>query len=136
LYVVVGHLYPARLRPRIFAAFATGRVVPSLVGAAIAGLIVEHISWRVVFLAVPVMAFPAALVMRPGLGRARTPEASTAQGSLWDKRARLAIAVALGVGLLHYGGQQRGVVQVVLLVWGSPLWSASRRSCCRPGRSG
>jgi MFS family permease len=118
LYVVVGHLYPAQLRPRIFAAFSTGWVVPSLVGPAIAGLIVEHTSWRVVFLAVPVMAIPAALVMRPGLGRARTPEGPTAQGSLWDKRARWAIAVALGVGLLHYGGQQRGVVQVVLLVAG------------------
>jgi MFS family permease len=118
LYVVVGHVYPAQLRPRIFAAFATGWVVPSLVGPAIAGLIVEHTSWRVVFLAVPVMAIPAALVMRPGLGRAGTPEGPTAQGSLWDKRARWAIAVALGVGLLHYGGQQRGVVQVVLLVVG------------------
>jgi MFS family permease len=118
LYVVVGHLYPARMRPRIFAAFATGWVVPSLVGPAIAGLIVEHTSWRIVFLAVPVMAVPAALVMRPGLGRTRTPEGPTAQGSLWDKRARSAIAVALGVGLLHYGGQQRGVVQVVLLVVG------------------
>jgi MFS family permease len=118
LYVVVGQLYPAQLRPRIFAAFATGWVVPSLVGPAIAGLIVAHTSWRVVFLAVPVLAIPAALVMRPGLGRARTPAGPTAQGSLWDKRARWAIAVALGIGLLHYGGQQRGVVQVVLLVLG------------------
>jgi MFS family permease len=118
LYVVVGHLYPAQLRPRIFAAFATGWVVPSLVGPAIAGLIVAHTSWRVVFLAVPVLAIPAVLVMRPGLGRARTPAGPTAQGSLWDKRARWAIAVALGIGLLHYGGQQRGVVQVVLLVVG------------------
>src|SRR3954465_1200900 len=71
LYVVVGQLYPARLRPRIFAAFATGWVVPSLVGPAIAGLIVEHASWRIVFLAVPAIAIPAALVMRPGLARGK-----------------------------------------------------------------
>ena len=113
LYVVVGQLYPARLRPRIFAAFATGWVVPSLVGPAIAGLIVEHTSWRIVFLAVPAMAIPAALVMRPGLARGSAHEARP--GRLWDKRAMWAIAAAVGVGLLHYGGQQRGVLQLVLL---------------------
>jgi MFS family permease len=118
LYVVVGQLYPARLRPRIFAAFASGWVVPSLVGPAIAGLIVQHTSWRVVFLAVPALAIPAALVMRPGLARVGTPDRQFEQKSLWDQRARWAIAVALGVGFLHYGGQQRGVVQVVLLVVG------------------
>jgi MFS family permease len=116
LYVVVGQLYPARLRPRIFAAFATGWVVPSLVGPAIAGLIVEHTSWRIVFLAVPVIAIPAALVMRPGLARGSAYDVRP--GKLWDKRALWAVAAAVGVGLLHYGGQQRGVVQIVLLVVG------------------
>jgi MFS family permease len=116
LYVVVGQLYPARLRPRIFAAFATGWVVPSLVGPAIAGLIVEHASWRIVFLAVPALAIPAALVMRPGLARGNTHEPRP--GKLWDKRALWAVAAAVGVGLLHYGGQQHGVLQVVLLVIG------------------
>ncbi|TCC11585.1 MFS transporter [Kribbella soli] len=116
LYVVVGQLYPARLRPRIFAAFATGWVVPSLVGPAIAGLIVEHTNWRIVFLAVPVIAIPAALVMRPGLARGSAYDVRP--GKLWDKRALWAVAAAVGVGLLHYGGQQRGAVQIVLLVVG------------------
>jgi MFS family permease len=116
LYVVVGQLYPARLRPRIFAAFATAWVVPSLVGPAIAGLIVEHASWRIVFLAVPVIGIPAALVMRPGL--AHGIEHEPRPGRLWDKRATWAVAAAVGVGLLHYGGQQRGALQIVLLVIG------------------
>jgi MFS family permease len=114
----VGHLYPAELRPRIFAAFSTGWVVPSLVGPAIAGFIVQHTSWRVVFLAVPVLAVPAVLVMRPGLARVGASRRQVEQKSLWDKRATCAIAVALGVGLLHYGGQQRGVLQVVLIALG------------------
>jgi MFS family permease len=114
LYVVVGHVYPAELRPRIFAAFASGWVVPSLVGPAIAGLIVEHTSWRVVFLAVPVLAIPAALVMRPGLSRIESP-AQRSGRSVWNRSAAWAVAVAVGVGLLHYGGQQRGGVQLVLL---------------------
>ncbi|GAA1591416.1 MULTISPECIES: MFS transporter [Kribbella] len=116
LYVVVGHLYPAGLRPRIFAAFATGWVVPSLVGPTIAGLIVEHASWRLVFLAVPAIAIPAVLVMRPGL--ARRSGYDVRPGKLWDKRALWAVAAAVGVGLLHYGGQQRGVLQIVLLAIG------------------
>jgi len=117
LYVVVGHLYPAALRPRIFAAFATGWVVPSLVGPAIAGLIVEHTSWRIVFLAVPALAIPAALVMRPGLAHLGSPRPSE-QRRLWDRRALWAVAAAVGVGLLHYGGQQRGVLQLVLVLVG------------------
>ncbi|TCO46385.1 putative MFS family arabinose efflux permease [Kribbella antiqua] len=116
LYVVVGHLYPAALRPRIFAAFATGWVVPSLVGPAIAGLVVEHTTWRAVFLAVPAIAIPAALVMRPGLARGSAHEARP--GRLWDKRALWAVAAAVGVGLLHYGGQQRGALQLILLASG------------------
>jgi len=116
LYVVVGQLYPARLRPRIFAAFATGWVVPSLVGPAIAGLIVEHASWRIVFLAVPAIAIPAVLVMRRGLAHGIPHEPRP--GRLWDKRAFWAVAAAVGVGLLHYGGQQRGLVQLVLLAVG------------------
>ncbi|TWD80424.1 MFS transporter [Kribbella amoyensis] len=116
LYVVVGHLYPAALRPRIFAAFATGWVVPSLVGPAIAGLIVEHTNWRIVFLAVPVMAIPAALIMRPGL--ARGDVRATTSGKLWNRQAWWALAAAVGVGLLHYGGQQRGVLQLALIVVG------------------
>lgn len=116
LYVVVGQLYPARLRPRIFAAFATGWVVPSLVGPAIAGLIVEHTSWRSVFLAVPALAIPAALVMRPGLARGDRYELRP--GRMWDKRAMWAVAAAVGVGLLNYGGQQHGAVQLGLLAIG------------------
>ncbi|MFC0624845.1 MFS transporter [Kribbella deserti] len=117
LYVVVGQLYPAALRPRIFAAFASGWVVPSLVGPAIAGLIVQHASWRIVFLAVPVLAIPAALVMRPGLGR-MAPPVSGSTDSIWNRRTAWAVAVAIGVGLLHYGGQQTGTLQVVLLAIG------------------
>jgi MFS family permease len=117
LYVVVGHLYPPELRPRIFAAFATGWVVPSLVGPAIAGLIVEHASWRIVFLAVPALAVPAAFVMRSGLAGANSGTVQKA-GSIWDRQALWAVAAAVGVGLLSYGGQQHGGLQLVLLAVG------------------
>ena len=46
LYVLVGRQYPQALRPKIFAAFSAGWVVPSLIGPALSGLVVEHLGWR------------------------------------------------------------------------------------------
>ncbi|MCW3844199.1 MFS transporter, partial [Micromonospora yasonensis] len=80
LYVIVGQAYPEELRRRIFAAFAAAWVVPSLVGPAVAGLIVEHLGWRWVFLAVPVVAVPAALLIQPGLRSLGCDNSSSAGG--------------------------------------------------------
>jgi len=52
LYVIVGRLYPESLRPKVFAAFSAGWVVPALIGPAVSGAIVEHVGWRWVFLGV------------------------------------------------------------------------------------
>ncbi|MER7167200.1 MFS transporter [Micromonospora sp. NPDC000207] len=114
IYVTVGQAYPEQLRPRMFAAFAAAWVVPSLVGPAVAGLVVEHLGWRWVFLAVPVLALPAALLVERGLrgvGPAAPGETAT------DARARIAWACVAGVSaaLLHYGGQQRGAHAVIVV---------------------
>ncbi|MHB1490656.1 MAG: MFS transporter [Cellulomonas sp.] len=68
LYVVVARVYPELVRPRVFAAFAAAWVVPGIIGPGVAGLVVEHLGWRWVFLGVPVLAVPALLVLRPALG--------------------------------------------------------------------
>ncbi|MGB2567702.1 MFS transporter [Micromonospora citrea] len=115
LYVVVGQAYPEELRRKVFAAFAAAWVVPSLVGPAVAGLIVEHLGWRWVFLAVPAVAVPAALLVQPGLRSLRTPGvAGLPAGAL----ARIGWAAGAGVSaaLLHHGGQQRGASAVPLVV--------------------
>src|SRR5690606_17217461 len=72
LYVLVARVFPADRRPKVFAAFAAAWVVPSIVGPAIAGRVVEHVGWRWVFLAVPVLAVPALVLMRPGMRAARS----------------------------------------------------------------
>ncbi|MGC4808367.1 MFS transporter [Micromonospora sp. DT233] len=113
LYVVVGRVYPEALHRRIFAAFAAAWVVPSLVGPALAGLIVEHLGWRWVFLAVPVVAVPAALLIQPGL-RGIAPSAVRPAA---HAAARIGWACGAGVSaaLLHYGGQQRGALALGLV---------------------
>ncbi|MBI5254850.1 MAG: MFS transporter, partial [Burkholderiales bacterium] len=85
LYVVVGQHYPARLHPRIFAAFAAAWVLPAVVGPALAGLIARELGWRWVFLSAAVLAVPAALLVWRGLGhgpaRAARPLAAAAPGA-------------------------------------------------------
>src|SRR5690606_34688980 len=64
LYVVVGRSYAAQLRPRIFAAMSAGWVVPSIVGPVVAGLVADHLTWRLVFLGVaPLVLIPALLTL-------------------------------------------------------------------------
>ncbi|SCE74179.1 Major Facilitator Superfamily protein [Micromonospora purpureochromogenes] len=126
LYVVVGQAYPEELRRRVFAAFAAAWVVPSLVGPAVAGLIVEHLGWRWVFLVVPAVAVPAALLVHSGLRTLPAPVGGRVPvGAL----ARIGWAAGAGVSaaLLHHGGQQRGPLAVPLVVL-----ALVGLACCAP----
>jgi MFS family permease len=113
LYVIVARVYPQAIRPRIFAAFSAGWVVPSLVGPSISGAIVEHVGWRWVFLAVPLLALPSAALLLPALRRlspAAEP-AGAAPGALaW------AIGAAGAVCLLYLGGQQHGMAAAAMVL--------------------
>ncbi|ADG76863.1 Major facilitator superfamily MFS_1 OS=Tsukamurella paurometabola (strain ATCC 8368 / DSM /CCUG 35730 / CIP 100753 / JCM 10117 / KCTC 9821 / NBRC 16120/ NCIMB 702349 / NCTC 13040) OX=521096 GN=Tpau_0209 PE=4 SV=1 [Tsukamurella paurometabola] len=60
LYAMVGRLIPPAGRPRVFAAYSTAWVVPSLVGPAIAGLAAGTVGWRWVFLG---LAAPSLLAL-------------------------------------------------------------------------
>ncbi|MEV8176738.1 MFS transporter [Cellulosimicrobium funkei] len=130
LYVLVARVFPTDRRPKVFAAFAAAWVIPSIVGPAIAGLVVEHVGWRWVFLAVPVLAVPALFLMRPGMRAARgsAPEPAPASTDRpddaeppLDRTARQAsltwaVVAAVGIGALNYAGQLRGVGLAALLV--------------------
>lgn len=115
LYVIVGRVYPEPLHRRIFAAFAAAWVVPSLVGPAVAGLVVEHLGWRWVFLAVPAVAVPAVLLVHPGLRSVGVPEATRPPRDAVT-RVGWACGAAASAALLHHGGQQRGPLAVGLVV--------------------
>ncbi|MEU2726046.1 MFS transporter [Streptomyces smyrnaeus] len=119
LYVTVSRAYPERLRPTVMAAFAASWVVPSIVGPLISGTVAEHLGWRWVFLGIPALVVLPLLVMLPPLKRRASgpPEAAAGDGdgagsgggrrnvSGGGRRIRLAVAVALGAGLLQYAGQ-------------------------------
>ena len=122
LYVIVGRAYPAELRPKMFAAFAGAWVLPSLVGPLLAGLVVQYIGWRWVFLAVAVLAVPGAFLTRSAL-RALPQHAAedspTGDGAERRARNRRRLLCVLGASVstafLHYAGHQRGIAGLVLL---------------------
>ncbi|BCJ59403.1 MFS transporter [Micromonospora endophytica] len=118
LYVIVAQAYPEHLHRRIFAAFAAAWVVPSLVGPVVAGLVVEHFGWRWVFLAVPVVAVPAVLLIHPGLrsiGPVRSAGAAVRRRAHTLRRIGWACGAGVSAALLHIGGQQRGATAAALV---------------------
>lgn len=96
LYVVVGLVYPAALRPAVLASFAAAWVLPSLFGPYVAAVVAQAFGWRWVFLGVVGLIALALVVLSPTLRTAPKPteEADPVP------RGRLAWAVVAGLGVL------------------------------------
>ena len=113
LYVVVGRAVPAALRPRLFAAFAAAWVLPAVIGPPLAGLLVEAVGWRWVFLLAAVLAVPAALMVEPALRGLGAPVDGDSSG-----RGRHVVAWAVGAAAgavgLHQAGQLGAVAAALL----------------------
>jgi MFS family permease len=82
LYVLVARVFAAERHPAVFSAFAAAWVVPAIVGPGLAGLLVDHVGWRWVFLGAAALTVPAALLMRPGLTAARGDRADGGDGAV------------------------------------------------------
>jgi len=132
LYVIVARLYPESLRPRVFAAFSAGWVIPALVGPAISGAIVERLGWRWVFLAVPVLAIPAAAALR---GPLRALPAPTQREPIANSQRQLlnAVGAAAGTCLLFVAGHGRGWAAVALFAPALALLLTCGRWLLPPG---
>ncbi|WP_308250069.1 MFS transporter [Sphaerisporangium fuscum] len=124
LYVLVAQVYPAAMHPKVFSLLAAAWVLPSVVGPAITGAVVEHVGWRWIFLGIPVLVAPAAAVLWRGLagrGTAVPREDDGAQatpsGAGFGARLAWGGVVAVGAALLQYGSGL-GARGLVLLVGG------------------
>jgi MFS family permease len=96
-YVVIADVYPARLQPRMFAITSAAWTLPGLLGPPIAGWLVDVVSWRAVFLLVPVLTGPAALALLPHLRDGARSGACAAPVEGADRAGRRA---GLGAGLV------------------------------------
>lgn len=112
LYVLVGAIATPLHRPRYFAAFSLSWVFPSLIGPALAGLIVTYIGWRVVFGLAPLLAVFGAIPLHSVLKKFSIPS----QGVLPSSRfVRLALGSGIGVFLLQISGTFTSVWAMVLV---------------------
>ncbi|GAA3173734.1 MFS transporter [Nonomuraea roseoviolacea] len=132
LYVLVARLYPPAMHPKVFGLFSAAWVVPSMVGPAIAGFVVENADWRWIFLGVSLIVVPSALLLWRGIA----DRADAARGGVGDQEgappARLggklvwATLTAVAAALIQYGsalklaGLPLLAAGVVLLAVGLP----------------
>lgn len=110
LYVTVSRAYPEALRPTILACFAAAWVVPAVVGPLVAGSVTQHLSWRWVFLGVPLLVVAPLAMVLPAVRRAASgpPPGGAEAGEEPPDRGRLkyALVLAAGAALLQYAGQE------------------------------
>ncbi len=133
LYVVVGVIYPARLQPSVFAAFAAAWVLPSLFGPGVAALVADVLGWRWVFLGIVALVALAGLLVAPvvpGLRRSDDGRPPTPRSRLvW---AALAAVAVLGVELAGSRGVALAAAAAAVVV--VALRPLTPRGTLRAGR--
>ncbi len=115
MYVVMGEVYPDRVRPRMFAALSTAWIVPGLVGPTAAGWVTEQWSWRWVFGGLAPFAALGGLLLLPAVRRLRS-----GCGDLPSESSRLwfAVLTAAGIAGVAEAGQRQNVLSLALAVLG------------------
>lgn len=111
IYVVIAQGITDHLRPRMFSLLAAAWVVPGLVGPALTGVVVEHASWRWVFLGViPLVAIGMAILL-PALARTEPSEDTPYLGVA---TIAWAVVAAVSVGVLNLGGEHISARDVLI----------------------
>src|SRR5919107_1085911 len=65
LYVLIAKVYPPALHVKIFGAYASAWVLPSMIGPFVAGVVADALSWHWVFLGVVVLVGVALAMVAP-----------------------------------------------------------------------
>ncbi|MCS4484399.1 MFS transporter [Gleimia sp. 6138-11-ORH1] len=131
LYVMIGALIEAEDRPKLFASFSYAWVVPSMVGPALAGFVVNTWHWRPVFLMVLPLAFFGTIPLFPLLRRMPAKEDYLSEGdSAPEHRPPLLPTMALSgsIALMQFAGGTSGywtfgigIFAVMLFLYGM-IW--------------
>lgn len=112
-YVAIGRSLPESLRPRMFATLSTAWILPGVLGPGAAGIVVEVLNWRWIFVGLlPMLVVSGALAYR-GLRRLRDGPPATVGSSSSASRVRDGALMGLGVAVLT-GGLQSTAVEVLL----------------------
>lgn len=135
VYVVVGAAYPARLRPKLFAALSSAWVVPSLLGPIVSGTLAQHASWRLVFLGLLPFALVGTALMTPVLRRLpdRRREIPGLAPHAGSHRILWALALAGGVAALELAGQHPRLISIIPALVGLAALALGLRALLPPG---
>jgi MFS family permease len=122
-YASIGRAYPDALRPRIFAVLSTAWVVPGVAGPAVAVLIAEAVSWRLVFAGLLPLVMVAGVLTIGALRELGTGAAPNGRPPIMA-----AVRVAVGAGLALAGLSVAGPVTAALIVAAAVTgWGPLRR---------
>jgi len=110
-YLAVARGYPEPLRPRLLALLATAWVLPALIGPALAGVVAEHATWRLVFLGILAPVAAGAVFLVPAL-RGLPVVPSEGDGK---QRLLKALQLAAGVGLVLWAAGTTSILVALLL---------------------
>lgn len=120
LYVLAAELYPEALRPRLFAIEAAAWVAPAMVGPLLAGLAIDRVGWRPIFMFIAPFVLVSLLLIWPATRN--LPRKLFSWSRLLSVRKWLiAIPVAAGLALFQSAGQRLGWAGLLLGVAGVAL---------------
>ncbi|MER6577560.1 MFS transporter [Nonomuraea sp. NPDC001023] len=132
LYVLVARVFPGAMHPKVFALFSAAWVVPSMIGPAIAGFVVENVSWRWIFLGVSALVIPAALLLWRGTAGRSAERGSAEPAPGIGRKLVWATLTAVAAALIQYGSAAK-LDGLPLLVAGVVLLAVALPKLLLPG---
>lgn len=124
LYVLAATVYDEELRPRLFAVEAAAWVAPAMVGPFLAGLAVDHISWRALFLTIALLVAGSAVLLWPA-SRHATHQQISIKALRQLRRWVLAVPAALGLAAIQLAGQHLRWTTIILAPIGIAMLAAT-----------
>lgn len=105
-YVLIGAVFPAHLRPKVFSWTSAAWVLPSILGPLVAGWLMQALSWRAVFLLV--VPATAATMLAFWVQRRRLPGRPTTTADAATRAAdrrivRDGLTLAVSAGAFQWG---------------------------------
>jgi hypothetical protein len=125
-------VYPGAMHPRVFALFSAAWVLPSMVGPAIAGFVVEHADWRWIFWGVSLIVIPSALLLWRGTAGRSLDGADVENAPPLGRKLVWATLTAVSAALIQYGSAL-GLGGVPLLAAGVVLLAVALPKLLPPG---
>ncbi len=111
-YVGIARGYSEALRPRMFAVLSSAWVVPGMLGPALAGVVADHLTWRLVFLGlVPLLPLAGVLTLPAMRGLAPGNDVRPGGNRLFHS-----VLLAAGAGLVLAASTQSEAIIIVPLV--------------------